>query len=91
MTEEERLDAMMEKVKARISPEKVYAITGIHFQPFNVSNQLYWFMENRRELLRPGSYYLPVPSIFYHYLGGCRQVDSTWASVTQLMDAAEAQ
>jgi sugar (pentulose or hexulose) kinase len=83
-----RLDAMMEKVKARISPEKVYAITGIHFQPFNVSNQLYWFMENRRDLLRPGSYYLPVPSIFYHYLGGCRQVDSTWASVTQLMDAA---
>jgi sugar (pentulose or hexulose) kinase len=38
-------------------------------------------------LIRPGCFFLPVPSIFYYYLGGNKMVDSTWASVSQLMDA----
>jgi sugar (pentulose or hexulose) kinase len=28
-----------------------------------------------------------MPSVFYFYLGGIRMVDSSWASITQLMDA----
>jgi len=83
------LDDMIEQVKARLDPRRIYEITGIHFQPFNVSNQLYWFVKNRRDLLRPGCFYLPVPTVFYYYLGGVRKVDSSWASVTQLMDARE--
>lgn len=82
-----RLDGMPEKVRAKVGARKAYEITGIHFQPFNVSNQLYWFMLNRRKTLRPGAFYLPVPSLFYYYLGGVKSVDSTFASVTQLMDA----
>jgi sugar (pentulose or hexulose) kinase len=82
-----RLDNMIEAVKARIDARRMYSITGIHFQPFNVSNQLYWFMLHRKKTLRPGAFYLPVPSLFYYYLGGVKKVDSTWASVTQLMDA----
>jgi len=30
---------------------------------------------------------VPIPSLFYYYLGGIIKVDSSWASVTQLMDA----
>ncbi|MBM4143460.1 MAG: rhamnulokinase [Lentisphaerae bacterium] len=82
-----RLDDMVAKVKAAMDPRRIYDITGIHFQPFNVSNQLYWFMLNRREMLTPGCRYLPIPTVFYHYLGGVKDVDSSWASVTQLMDA----
>ncbi len=82
-----RLDHMIAEVKSRIAADRVYAITGIHFQPFNLSNQLLWFMQHRRESLRPGAFFLPIPSLFYYYLGGVRMVDSTWASVTQLMDA----
>lgn len=82
-----RLDSMIRKVKARVPARTMYGITGIHFQPFNVSNQLHWFMLNRKKALMPGCFYLPVPSLFYYYLGGARAVDSTWASVTQLMDA----
>lgn len=82
-----RLDDMVEKVKARINPKRVYEITGIHFQFFNVSNQLHWFMLNRRKLLGPGCVYLPISTLFYYYLGGVKSVDSTFASVTQLMDA----
>lgn len=84
-----RLDNMIEVVKARIDPKRVYAITGIHFQPFNISNQLNWFVTNRKDLLRPRCFFLPIPSVFYYYLGGVRLVDSSWASVTQLMDARE--
>ena len=82
-----RLDAMIEQVKARIPAERIYATTGIHFQPFNVSNQILWFMQNRKHLLMPGCRYVPIPSLFYYYLGGIIKVDSSWASVTQLMDA----
>jgi rhamnulokinase len=82
-----RLDRMVEAVKTRIDAKRIYEITGIHFQPFNVSNQMHWFVSNRRELLRKGVRYLPVPTLFSWYLGGGIQVDSTWASVTQLMDS----
>jgi len=82
-----RLDNMVDVVKARINARKMYTLTGIHFQPFNISNQLHWFMLNRKELLRKECTFLPVPSLFYYYLGGVKKVDSSWASVTQVMNA----
>ena len=82
-----RLDGMIDEVKARIPAERIYGITGIHFQPFNMSNQLLWFMRNRGSLVKKGVRFLPVPTLFNSYLGGVTAVDSTWASVTQLMDA----
>jgi len=82
-----RLDTMIDEVKARMDPEKIFAITGNHFQPFNLTNQLLWFATRRPELLKLAKVYLPIPALFYYYLGGCTQVDSTFASVTQLMDA----
>ena len=84
-----RLDGMIDKVKERIDPARIYEITGIHFQPFNLSNQLLWLVLNRRELLLPDVFCLPTPSIITYALCGSRKVDSTWASVTQLMDAAQ--
>jgi rhamnulokinase len=82
-----RLDTMCDEVRQLIASERVYEITGNHFQPFNLSNQLLWVATRRPQLLKRAGFYLPVPSLFYFYLGGCRCVDSTFASVTQLMDA----
>jgi rhamnulokinase len=82
-----RLDGMVDKVKARIPAARIYEITGIHFQPFNISNQLMWFMEHRGDAVRRGARFLPLPTVFSWYLGGVVSVDSSWASVTQLMDA----
>ncbi|MFO7937790.1 MAG: rhamnulokinase family protein [Kiritimatiellia bacterium] len=82
-----RLDTMCDEVKERVDAERVYEITGNHFQPFNISNQLLWVATRRPELLKRAGMYLPVPALFYYYLGGCTCVDSTFASVTQLMDA----
>ena len=84
-----RLDNMVEEVKSRVDPARIYEITGIHFQPFNMSNQLLWLVENRPELVLPGATLLPIPSVFNYYLSGEKVVDSSWASVTQLMDAKE--
>jgi len=82
-----RLDDMIARLKKLISAREIYRITGIHFQPFNVSNQLLWFVQNRRNLLKPGCKFVPAPSLFYYFLCGAIKVDSTWASITQLMDA----
>ena len=82
-----RLDGMVAEVKSRIDPARMYEITGIHFQPFNMSNQLLWFMQNRGDLAWNGVRFLPVPTLFAFYLGGVTSVDSSWASVTQLMDS----
>ncbi len=82
-----RLDPMIDEVKALIDPARIYDITGVHFQPFNISNQLLWFARHRADMLPKGAFFLPTPSLFYFYLGGSRMVDSSWASVTQLMDA----
>ncbi|MGA2762002.1 MAG: rhamnulokinase family protein [Spirochaetia bacterium] len=82
-----RLDGMMDQVKARVDPRRIYEITGIHFQPFNMSNQLLWFMQNRAGLVKKGVRFLPITTLFSWYLGGVTAVDSSWASVTQLMDS----
>ena len=82
-----RLDTMIAQLKERISTGNIYKITGIHFQPFNVSNQILWFVKNRGNLLKLGCRFVPAPALFYYFLCGKVKVDSTWASVTQLMDA----
>ncbi len=82
-----RLDGMVEQVRARVDAARIYEITGIHFQPFNISHQLLWLAQNRPGLLRRGVRFLPTPTLFNFYLGGVTSVDSSWASVTQLMDA----
>lgn len=82
-----RLDTMVDEVRARIDASRIYGITGIHFQPFNLSNQLLWYVTRRPGLVRRGVRFLPVPTVFGFYLGGATAVDSTWASVSQLMDA----
>jgi rhamnulokinase len=81
-----RLDCMVSEVKSRIDQERIYRITGIHFQPFNVSNQLLWWMTRRKDYAKKGVRFLPAPTLFSFWLGGAAQVDSTWASITQLMD-----
>lgn len=82
-----RLDRMIEVTRKKIDAERIYGITGIHFQPFNISNQLLWFVQNRGDLISKVSTFLPMPTLFYYYLGNVKKVDSSWASVTQLMNA----
>lgn len=86
-----RLDGMMEPLKRRMDPEELYRVTGIHVEKFNISFQLLWFVLNRGSLLLKGALFLPMPSLFYYYLGAVKMVDETWASVTQLLDVRSRQ
>jgi len=82
-----RLDTMCDELKSRIAAERVYAITGNHFLPLNPSNQLLWFATRRPAFIKLAKIYLPTPALYYFYLGGVTAIDSTFASVMQLMDA----
>ncbi|MEA2013340.1 MAG: FGGY family carbohydrate kinase [Verrucomicrobiota bacterium] len=82
-----RLDDMVQKLKSRMDSDKVYEITGIHFQPFNLSNQLLWTVMNRPEQIERAETFLPIPTLLNYYICGSKCVDTTWASITQLMNA----
>jgi len=82
-----RLDTMCDELKARLDATRIYAITGNHFLPLNPSNQLLWAATRRPELLKLTKIYLPIPALFNFYLGGTTAIDSTFASVMQVMDA----
>jgi len=82
-----RLNDMVDQLKAVIDAKEVYRKTGIHFWPFNVSNQIYWFRKYRPELFKQADVYLSIAGIFYYYLCGAKMTEYTWASVTQLLDA----
>ncbi|HIE43624.1 MAG TPA: rhamnulokinase [Candidatus Omnitrophica bacterium] len=82
-----RLDAMVDEFTSLVDPWEVYQKTGIHFWPFNISNQIYWFRKYRPELFQKAAFFLSVPGIFYYYLCGAKITEYTWASVTQLLNA----
>jgi len=86
-----RLDDMVEQLTAVIDRKTVYEKTGIHFWPFNLSNQIYWFRKYRPELFDKATSFLSVGGVFYYYLCGARITEYTWASVSQLLDAATQQ
>jgi len=82
-----RLDTMCDETRARLDAMRIYAITGNHFLPLNPSNQLLWFATRRPEFLKLAKIYLPIPALFNFYLSGATAIDSTFASVMQMMDA----
>ena len=76
----------VETVRSKINLQRIYEITGVHPEFFNVSGDLADRTEPGK--MPPfGSWMVPMPSLLYYYLGRKLPpfVDSTWASVTQLV------
>ena len=82
-----RLDSMVQELTSVMDSWEIYQKTGIHFWPFNISNQIYWFRKYRPEMFEKAALFLSVPGIFYYYLCGAKITEYTWASVTQLLNA----
>lgn len=78
-----RTDGVMEEVAERISPETVYAKTGIQQLSFNTLYQLY--IHNREELAAADQILL-VPDYLYYRLCGRKINEVTNASTTQLLN-----
>lgn len=80
-----RTDGVMEEVAKLISPEAVYAKTGIQQLTFNTLYQLY--VHDREELAKADQILL-VPDYLYYRLCGRKINEVTNASTTQLLNLA---
>ncbi len=78
-----RTEGVMEEVAAILSPETVYAKTGIQQLTFNTLYQLY--AHDRKELAEADQILL-VPDYLYYRLGGRKINEVTNASTTQLLN-----
>jgi rhamnulokinase len=82
-----RTDGMIEAAFARVPRERIYAITGLQFLPFNTVYQLLSLALARSPLLEVAETLLLMPDLFGWLLTGRRAGERTDASTTQLLDA----
>ncbi|QUL52520.1 rhamnulokinase [Paenibacillus tritici] len=80
-----RTDGVMEEVAKQLSPEQVYAKTGIQQLPFNTLYQLY---AHNGEELAAADQILMVPDYLYYRLSGRKINEVTNASTMQLLNLA---
>ena len=82
---DQRTTGMDEKVYEKISPEELYARTGIQKQPFNTIYQLMAAKQREPELLKQAESMLLIPDYFHFLLTGVKKTEYTNASTTQLV------
>lgn len=78
-----RTDATIDRVHAAISPERLYAVGGMQFLPFNTVYQL------AAEQDLAGQRALLIPDLLAYWLTGVERTEETNASTTALFDARE--
>jgi rhamnulokinase len=78
-----RTDGVMERVRAELGAEKIYATTGLQFMAFNTAYQL---LAEDPELLARASTLQMIPDLLCHRLTGTVGAERTNASTTQLYD-----
>nr|WP_229790894.1 rhamnulokinase family protein [Zhihengliuella salsuginis] len=78
-----RTDAVIPTVHGALSPERLYAIGGLQFLPFNTVYQL------AAEEDLAGKRALMIPDLLAYWLTGAERTEETNASTTALFDARE--
>ena len=81
-----RTNGVMDKVLADVTPERMYAVTGIQFLPFNTAYQLVAAAGTPQ--LAAAARLLLLPDLLAHWLTGAEVAELTNASTTQLLDVA---
>jgi rhamnulokinase len=79
-----RTEGIMDSVFARVSRDRIYAITGIQFLPFNT---IYQLCATPPEVLARSACLLTIPDLLNFWLTGNRAAEYTIATTTQLVDA----
>ncbi len=82
-----RTEGMDQVVYQTISPEKLYARTGIQKQIFNTIYQLTAVKEKEPEVLDQAETFLMIPDYFHYRLTGVKKQEYTNATTTQLVNA----
>lgn len=84
-----RTEGMREEAGKLISPEVLYAKTGIQYQPFNTLYQLLAQKEEHPEQLEKAKWLLMIPEYLNYLLTGIKQNEYTNASSTNLLNAED--
>jgi rhamnulokinase len=79
-----RTDGVIDQVCAIIPKERIFAETGIAFQPFNTLYQLFAMRRNRPEAFAAARHYLSIPDLLGYWLTGVVSNEVTHASTTQM-------
>ena len=82
---DDRTEAVIAEVDARISRRRQYAISGLQFLPFNTVYQL--AAEQRGELWDRAAHAVLLPDLLAYWLTGVLRTEITNASTTGLLDA----
>jgi rhamnulokinase len=77
----------MEAVFKRVSPEEIYAVTGIQFLPFNTLYQLYAACQSTPRLIAAARTFGTIPDLVNFWLTGEMTAEFTNATTTQFVDA----
>lgn len=77
---------MRAQVSRRISPDALYARTGIQYLPFNTIYQLTALTLLRPDWLKAARQFLMMPNLLAYFLTGARYAERTNASTTQLFN-----
>jgi rhamnulokinase len=84
-----RTDGVMEEVHAQLSPERVYAETGIQFMPINTLYQLVAERRAEPSLLDRADRVLFIPDLLNYWLSGRATCEYTIASTSQCLNMAD--
>lgn len=84
---DQRTTGMMEEVCSTISPEELYAHTGIQFMRINTLFQLYYLAHYRPELLERTDKLVMITDVFNYFLTGEIKTEYTNASTSQMLNA----
>lgn len=82
-----RTNGAMEAVFERVSRERIYAITGIQFLPFNTIYQLYAACLATPGLVDAAHALVTIPDLLNYWLTGRLTSEYTVATTTQCIDA----
>lgn len=82
-----RTNGAMEAVFERVSRERIYAVTGIQFLPFNTIYQLYAACRATPSLVDAARALVTIPDLLNYWLTGALTSEYTVATTTQCIDA----
>lgn len=81
-----RTDGIPERVFEIISPEEIYASTGVQFMQINTLFQVFALNQRHPHLLRAARHFLTIPDLLNYWLTGRIACEYTNATTTQMFD-----
>lgn len=82
-----RTDGIMEAVCQRIGRDRIYAVTGVQFLPFNTLYQLSAACQLTPKLIAAATAAITIPDLLNYWLTGRLTSEFTNATTTQFVDA----